>query len=345
VRSTAGDLLQMLAPDERKLVRARRHPAWIQPMLATLTDRRFSDPDWIFERKLDGVRALAFGDRGRVRLLSRNRKDLSGAYPEVVEELARQSVSDVVLDGEVVAFEGKQTSFARLQGRMQLRDAARARHTGIAVFYYVFDLLHLDGHDLTRLPLRRRKSLLRQGIRFDDPLRFMTHRAEHGERYHREACDKGWEGVIAKRGSAPYASGRSMDWLKLKCVADQELVIGGFTEPKGSRAGFGALLVGYYEDGKLAYAGKVGTGYNQSLLRDLREEMDRLARETPPFELRTGDLPRRDVHWVEPELVGQIGFTEWTGDGRLRHPRFLGLRRDKMAADVVRERPAPVAGR
>jgi DNA ligase D-like protein (predicted ligase) len=314
-------------------------------MLATLTDRRFSHPDWIFERKLDGVRALAFRKGDRVRLLSRNRKDLSRTYPEVVEALAGQPALDVVVDGEVVAFEGRQTSFARLQGRMQLRDPDRARSSGIAIFYYAFDLLHLEGHDLTRLPLRRRKSLLRQGLRFADPLRFLTHRAEHGERYHREACDRGWEGLIAKRASAPYTSGRSTDWLKFKCVADQELVIGGFTDPKGSRAGFGALLVGHYEDGKLAYAGKVGTGYNEGVLRDLREEMDRLAREDPPFELRTGNLPRRDVHWVEPRLVGQIGFTEWTGDGRLRHPRFQGLRRDKNATDVVRERPGEVAGR
>jgi DNA ligase D-like protein (predicted ligase) len=314
-------------------------------MLATLTDRRFSEPDWIFERKLDGVRALAFRKGDRVRLLSRNRKDLYRTYPEVVEALAGQPALDVVVDGEVVAFEGRQTSFARLQGRMQLRDPDRARISGIAIFYYAFDLLHLEGHDLTRLPLRRRKSLLRQGLRFADPLRFLTHRAEHGERYHREACDRGWEGLIAKRASGPYAGGRSTDWLKFKCVADQELVIGGFTDPKGSRAGFGALLVGHYEDGKLAYAGKVGTGYNEGVLRDLREEMDRLAREDPPFELRTGNLPRRDVHWVEPRLVGQIGFTEWTGDGRLRHPRFQGLRRDKNATDVVRERPGEVAGR
>ena len=336
---SAKTLLDDLSDEERAVVRARRHPDWIQPTLATLTDRRFSDPDWIFERKLDGERALAFRDGERVRLLSRNRKDLDHTYPEVVEALGDQPTSEVVLDGEVVAFEGRQTSFARLQGRMQLRDPDRARRSGIAIFYYVFDLLHLEGHDLTRLPLQRRKALLRMALRFRDPLRLLTHRREHGQRYHREACGKGWEGLIAKRASAPYAVGRSRDWLKFKCVADQELVIGGFTDPKGSRAGFGALLVGYYEDGKLAYAGKVGTGYNERILRDLRTEMDRLAQEKPPFELRSADLPRRDVHWVKPSLVAQVGFTEWTGDGRLRHPRFQGLRRDKNAEDVIRERP------
>jgi bifunctional non-homologous end joining protein LigD len=345
VSGTGADLLAKLSPEERALVRAQRHPDWTQPMLATLTDRRFSDRDWIFERKLDGERALAFRDGQRVRFMSRNRKDLYAAYPEVVEALAGQPALDVVLDGEVVAFDRGQTSFARLQGRMHLRDPDRARRSGITVFYYTFDLLHLKGHDLTRLPLRRRKALLRQCIHFAGPLRFMTHRAEHGERYHREACAKGWEGLIAKRASAPYTAGRSPDWLKFKCVADQELVIGGFTDPKGSRAGFGALLVGYYEDGKLAYAGKVGTGYNEKLLRDLRGELDRLTREDPPFELNSTKLPRRDVHWVEPKLVAQIGFTEWTGDGRLRHPRFQGLRRDKKPAEVVRERPGKVPGR
>ncbi|MGH2662787.1 MAG: non-homologous end-joining DNA ligase [Actinomycetota bacterium] len=308
-------------------------------MLATLTDRRFSDPDWIFERKLDGERALAFHSRKRVRLLSRNNKDKYSAYPEIVESMSAQPADDAVVDGEVVAFDGRQTSFSKLQGRMHLRDPDKARRTRVVVKYYVFDLLHLDGYDITQLPLRRRKALLRRALDFGDPQRFLPHRAEHGERYHREACEKGWEGLIAKRASAPYTQGRSGDWLKFKCVADQELVIGGFTEPKGSRAGFGALLVGYYEDGELVYAGKVGTGYNEQLLRDLRTELDGLVRDDSPFRRHAGLLPRKDVHWVEPKLVAQIGFTEWTGDGRLRHPRFQGLRRDKSPKEVVRERP------
>lgn len=323
-------LLDTLPDEERALLRRQRHPEWVQPMLATLTDRRFSDPDWLFERKLDGVRGLAFRHRSTARLLSRNRLDM-GRYPEILEALADQHADDFVIDGEVVAFRGGQTSFSRLQ--------QRGRGPRIPIFFYAFDLVHLDGHDLTALPVRRRKALLRRALRFADPIRYLPHRLEHGERYHREACQKGWEGVIAKRGSAPYAKGRSGDWLKLKCVADQEMVIGGFTEPKGSRTGFGALLVGYFEDGALTYAGKVGTGYNSGLLRDLRGELDGLLRATSPFTRHTGLLPERDVHWVEPALVAQIGFAEWTGDGRLRHPRFLGLRRDKDAGEVVRERP------
>jgi bifunctional non-homologous end joining protein LigD len=306
-------------------------------MLATLTDDHFSHPDWIYERKLDGVRLLAFRGGTAVRLLSRNQLDENAAYPEVVEALRYQGSSDFVLDGEVVAFEGRQTSFARLQGRMGIRDPRRARASRIAIKYYAFDLLHADGYDLARLPLTTRKALLRRGLEFGDPLRFMTHRRQHGQRYLDEACGKGWEGLIAKRGSAPYVHGRSREWLKFKCVADQELVVGGFTDPRGSRRGFGALLVGYYEDSRLVYAGKVGTGYNEKLLGDLRARLDRLERDDPPFD--RGVLPRKGVHWVEPRLVAQIGFTEWTGDGRLRHPRFLGVRRDKDPRQVVRERP------
>jgi bifunctional non-homologous end joining protein LigD len=300
--------LDAVPEDERPLLRRRRHPRWVEPMAATLTDDHFSDPEWLYERKLDGIRLLAFGDGRRVRLLSRNQLDDTGAYPEVADALQAQDTTDFVVDGEVVAFEGRQTSFARLQGRMGIRDPRRARATRIAVKYYAFDVLHLDGHDLTRLPLRTR-----------------------------EACGKGWEGLIAKRASAPYHHGRSRDWLKFKCVADQELVIGGFTEPRGSRKGFGALLVGFYEDGDLSYAGKVGTGYNERILADLRAKLDALERLEPPF--TKGVLPRKGVHWVKPELVAQIGFTEWTGDGRLRHPRFLGLRGDKDPREVVRERP------
>jgi len=329
--------LSALPEDQRKLLRRRSHPDWVPPMLATLTEDYFSHPEWIYERKLDGVRLLAFRNGPKVRLLSRNRLEDNGAYPEIAEALEKQPHTDFVADGEVVAFEGRQTSFARLQGRMHFRDPRRSRASRIAIKFYAFDLLHLDGHDLTRLPLRARKSVLRRALRFEDPLRFLTHRVERGEAYLEEACGKGWEGVIAKRGSAPYTHGRSKDWLKFKCVADQELVIGGFTEPGGSRRGFGALLVGYYDDGAFVYAGKVGTGYNERTLADLRRRLDELERQDTPFD--RGTLPRKGVHWVEPRLVAQIGFTEWTGDGRLRHPRFQGLRRDKDPRRVVRDRP------
>jgi DNA ligase D-like protein (predicted ligase) len=301
-------------------------------MLATLTESYFSDPNWIFERKLDGERVVTYITDGEPRLYSRNRIVLNPNYPELVDALA--DAPDAVVDGEVVTFDHGQTSFAKLQPRMQTRNEADARRSKVPVFYYLFDMLSFDGHDIRSLAVRERKNVLRRAISFRDPIRFMTHRVRDGEAYRDEACRKGWEGVIAKRAAAPYVSGRSRDWLKFKCVRDQEFVIGGFTDPQGSRTGFGALLVGYYDDGSLRYAGKVGTGYNAQVLHDLRARLGRLEQDASPFADRVRE---KGSHWVRPQLVAQIGFTEWTRDGKLRHPRFAGLRRDKKAADVVRE--------
>ncbi|MDP9343112.1 MAG: non-homologous end-joining DNA ligase [Actinomycetota bacterium] len=307
-------------------------------MLATLTERRFSDPGWTFEPKFDGERCLAFRSGGKVRLLSRNRLALNGHYPELAEALGSQDTDDFVVDGEIVAFEEGRTSFARLQRRMQIRDPEKARQSGVAVFLYVFDVLHVNGFDLAGLEQRHRKSVLRRLLSFRDPLRFTAHRNTKGEAYWEEACRKGWEGVIAKRADAPYVHGRSRDWLKFKCVNEQELVIGGYTDPQGSREGFGALLVGHYRDEDLVYAGKVGTGFDDRTLERLVRQLRSIKRSRPSF--TAGRLPRTGVHWVEPRLVAQIGFTEWTRDGQLRHPRFLGLREDKDPREVVRERPA-----
>jgi bifunctional non-homologous end joining protein LigD len=307
------------------------------PMLAVLTEERFSDPGWIFERKLDGERCLAERRGGEVDLRSRTRERLNGTYPELVDVLRIQRCTDFLIDGEVVAFEGSRTSFGRLQQRIGIHDPERARRSGVRVFYYVFDVLRLDGEDVRELPLRARKARLRAAIRFRDPLRLVGHRNAAGEEAYRDACRRGWEGVIAKRADAPYRAGRSRDWLKFKCVTEQELVIGGYTDPAGSRTELGALLVGYYDGGALRYAGKVGTGYSREVLRDLGGRLARLERADPPF---TGDdLPRGAVHWVEPRLVAQIAFTEVTRDGRLRHPRYIGLRPDKPPEDVTLERP------
>src|SRR6266498_3612986 len=299
--------LDRLPPRARELLRPQEQPEWTAPMLAVLTNERFSDPGWIYERKLDGERCLAFRHGGRLRLLSRTRQPLNEAYPELVGPLEAQRSDDFIVDGEIVAFEGPRTSFERLQRRIQLRDPASALRSGVAVFYYLFDILHLEGNDTSALQLRDRKSLLRNALSYGDPLRFLPHRNTEGE--------------------APYQHARSEDWLKLKCVNEQEFVIGGWTDPTGTRVGLGALLIGYYDRGALRYAGKVGTGYSQAVLRDLRSRLDRLARSR--------------VHWVRPELVAQIGFTEVTRDGKLRHPRFLGLRDDKRPREVVLERGLP----
>ncbi|WP_158895373.1 non-homologous end-joining DNA ligase [Amycolatopsis anabasis] len=304
-------------------------------MLATLTEDRFSSADWIYERKLDGVRAICARDGDELNMWSRNRKPLEATYPEIAEALREQDGPRFVVDGEIVAFDGAQTSFAKLQPRFGLTDPERIAATGVEVFVYLFDLLWYDGHDVTGLPLRQRKQLLREAFDFVDPLRLSEHRDTEGERFYAEACSRGWEGVIAKRADSPYRGGRTQDWLKFKCVKDQEFVVGGFTDPQGTRTGFGALLLGYHEDGKFRYAGKVGTGYDQATLRKLRARLGELERGASPF-----DEPVREKgsHWVAPELVVQVGFSEWTGDGKLRHPRFTGVREDKRAADVVRER-------
>jgi bifunctional non-homologous end joining protein LigD len=324
-----SDPFASLAEADRSLLRPAAQPQRLEAMKAVLTDQPFSDPAWIFERKLDGVRCLAARDGREVRLLSRTGREMSDSYPELAEAISGEAVDDFVVDGEIVAFEHGITSFSRLQRRGQER---------VAVYLYLFDVLALAGHDTTGLPVRSRKALLRRSLDFHGRVRYLQHRNRDGEALFRDACERGLEGLIAKRADSTYVHGRSRDWLKLKCSHEQELVIGGYTAPRGSRTEFGALLVGYYEDGRLRYAGKVGTGFDRHTLESLGKRLRSLERDTPPF---------ADVHpvppgtgWVEPELVAQIGFTEWTRDGRLRHPRYLGLRDDKPAREVVRERPS-----
>jgi DNA ligase D-like protein (predicted ligase) len=312
-------------------------PSWRAPTLATLIDKRFSDPQWIFERKLDGERCLAFRDGDRVQLLSRKRQTLNQAYPELVDALSAQCSSRFVVDGELVAFEGRRTSFARLQRRLGITDPEVARASRIRVFFYLFDLLHLNGQSTTELPLIWRKRLLRRDFQFDDPLRYTPHQAKEGQAAYRAACERGDEGVIAKLADSRYEGRRSTNWLKFKCVHDQEFVIGGYTAPQGSRVGLGALLLGYHDDGDLVYAGKVGTGFDEATLHSLHQQLSDIERDTAAF--TRGEVREPDARWVHPKLVAQIAFTEWTQDGKLRHPRYTGLRSDKNADEVVREAP------
>jgi len=322
-----------LLEKHRDALRESEQPDWAEPMLATLTRDYFDDPGWIYERKLDGERCLAFKSDEKVDLLSRNRKPLNKAYPEIVEALSRQDGSFVV-DGEVVAFEGDVTSFSKLQQRMHKE--GDAENTGIDVYYYVFDIVHMDGYDTTEVKLRHRKQLLKASLDYGDPVRYTKHVNEKGLEYHEEACRKGWEGVIAKDGASEYLHTRSRKWLKFKCRNQQELVVGGYTDPKGEREHFGALLLGYYDGGKLRYAGKVGTGYTDETLETLGDRLREIEVEDPPY---NEDVHERDAHWVRPELVCEVKFTEWTDNNKLRHPSFLGLRRDKDPEEVVKEAP------
>jgi len=308
-------------------------------MLATLSDRREFGAGWVFERKLDGIRAIAIRTGDRVRLLSRTGKPLDAAYPELVDALAAQPRTDFAVDGEICALRDGVTDFGLLQQRMGLTDPAVARRSPVKVTYFLFDLLRLDGNDTTRLPLLTRKALLREALHFAAPLRYTVHQraTKDAHRALERACARGWEGLIAKRADGPYAHRRSPDWLKLKCAKAQEFVVGGFTEPSGHRVGFGALLLGYYEGDVLHYAGKVGTGWNAKTLYELRSRLEELRQPGSPF---AENVRERAVHWLRPEFVAQIGFSEWTRDGMLRHPRYLGAREDKRARDVVREVPA-----
>lgn len=288
-------------------------PDWLEPMAATLTDQRFVGPEWTFERKLDGIRMLAFKRGRQVRLLSRNRLVLTDQYPDVVKAIAALPVSTAILDGEATWAWGRQG------------DAD----------YHVFDVLWLNGKSTTGKPLAERRALLHQ-VPFSGPVAMVQPLT--GASPWTRACSQGWEGVIAKRLDSPYEHRRSRAWLKMKCEATQELVVGGFTDPQRSRVGLGALLVGYFEGEDFVFAGKVGTGFTDALLSELRQKFDRLEQPHSPFTRSIG-LPRLRAHWVRPKVVVQVAFTEWTVHGKLRHPRLLGIRVDKRARDVVRERP------
>ncbi|MEX2271367.1 MAG: hypothetical protein WD690_07860 [Vicinamibacterales bacterium] len=292
---------------------ASSFPEWLVPMAATLTQERFAGAEWLFERKLDGIRLLAFKQGADVRLLSRNR--LPQSYPSVANAIAGLPVGDVILDGEAAW------------------DSTRR------VGYHVFDILWIDGRDVTQLPLEERRALLR-ALPLTAPLGRVAE--IKGDKPWERACREGWEGVIAKRRGSIYEHRRSRHWLKMKCEASQELVVGGFTDPQGARVGLGALLVGHFaprQDGNgddLVFAGKVGTGFDTKLLLRLRAQLNALEIPASPFTKAVG-LPRLRAHWVRPEIVVQVSFMEWTGHGKLRHPRLIGVRTDKPAREVVRE--------
>jgi len=282
-------------------------PEWVVPMAATLTQERFTGPEWIFERKLDGIRMLAFKNGADVNLYSRNR--LAQHYPAVAEAIAKLPVSQVILDGEA------------------------AWDPTSKVAYHVFDILWLEGRSVMSLPFDERRALLKK-IPLRAPLAHVPEIKD--DKPWERACSEGWEGVIAKRRTSPYEQRRSPNWLKMKCEATQELVVGGFTDPQGSRVGLGALLVGYFDHEDLVFAGKVGTGFDTKLLLELRARLDKLEILKSPFTKAVG-LPRIRAHWVKPEIVVQVAFIEWTDNNKLRHPRLVGIRSDKSPREVVRE--------
>jgi len=282
-------------------------------MAATLTQDRFTGPEWLFERKLDGIRVLAFKHGSDVRLFSRNRLPLNESYPAVVRAIAALPADDVILDGEA---------------------AGGFEHLGPAD-YYVFDILRLDGRDLTSRTLDERRAIL-EGLPLRHPLELVV--SLDDPKPWERARAEGWEGVIAKRRDSTYEHRRSKSWLKMKCEETHLFVVGGFTGPQGKRVGLGALLVGYYDGDDLCFAGRIGTGFDTALLLELRARLDGLETPKPPFARGKG-LPRLRAHWVRPEVVVEAGFIEWTGHGKLRHPRLLRVV-EGMSARAVRRRPA-----
>lgn len=324
---------------ERMLSCASNYPIgsleWQPPMLATLSHEYFSHPEWIFECKFDGQRCLAYCDlNGKISLYSRNKKILNDVYPELVIALKQSSHKTFILDGEIITLDHKGvSSFTRLQKRISLTKATESGIKEAPVYFYIFDIQYFDGCDLRQLPLIERKVILRKVIHFNEKILLTDYIKEQGAKFYEDAKKKGWEGIMAKRANSIYTNKRSVDWLKFKCSNGQEFIILGYTEPKGSRVGFGALLIGYYKGDKLCYAGKVGTGFDRALLLDLKQQF---------ISLESSSLPGKQdakgrVHWLEPKLVCEVRFSEWTKNGKLRHPRYVGLRIDKDAKDIVRE--------
>lgn len=315
--------------------RRARFPTHPEAQLATLVDHPPSGDEWLHEIKFDGYRMFCLIHRGKISFLSRNGQDWTERLSPLLKPIAALGIERAVLDGEVVVLDDQGVS------RFQLLQNALGREPrGALLHYYVFDLLYWDGRDLKSLPLEERKAVLEQLLPGKhDPIHYSEHVVGSGNELYKRACRDHWEGMISKRRSAPYESGRGYDWLKSKCKQEQEFVIAGYSDPGGSRSGFGSLLLGYYHRGKLTYAGRVGTGFTQRTLDDVYRRLQSLQQKSNPFERGGDSASGRDVHWVKPQLVAQIEFANWTDDNLLRQPSFQGLREDKPARAVRRERP------
>jgi len=305
-------------------LKTQRQPNFISPQLATLKDKCFSSSNWIYEEKFDGIRCIAVKKANRVILYSRNQNVLNSNYPTLVKILEKQKIKNFIIDAEIVAFDGKVTSFSKLQ---------RAKKEKIDVYMYAFDLLYLDKFNLTNQELEVRKKLLKKYFKFTDKFRYTKHIEKEGEKCFKKACQRGLEGIIAKRKDSKYLSKRTANWLKFKCFKRQEFIILGYTDPKGGRIGFGSLLLGYFENKKIKFAGKVGTGFDFSFLKSFILQLKKIESKSPYF---SSLVKIKNAHFVRPKYVAEIAFAEWT-DSKLRQPRFLGLRFDKPYKKVIKE--------
>lgn len=305
------------------LNKEKKHPGFVKPELARLAKKAFSDKDWIYETKFDGIRCIAVKKDKKITLYSRNKNKLNANYPDLVTAITKQRQNNFVIDGEIVAFEKGVTSFSKLQ---------QIKKEKIAVYFYVFDLIYFDQYSTKNLPLLERKKLLKKYFQFSTKFRYTSHMKKEGEKFYKKACKKGLEGVMAKKADSKYLSKRTSEWQKFKCSERQELIIIGYTKPEGQRIGFGALLIGYFENGKLKFAGKVGTGYDFEFLKNFSNKLKAIETEKNYFR------KIKNAKFVRLKYVAEIAFTQWTKDGKLRHPRFIGLRSDKSPKSVVKEK-------
>lgn len=311
-------------------------PEFIRPQLATLVRAAPTGDEWLHELKFDGYRMLCHLKRGKIRFWSRNQKDWTEKFPNLSKALKGLPAGAAILDGEVVVVDEEgRSSFQKLQQSMK---------GGAATFIFqIFDLIYLDGYNLTRVPLQERKALLEEllaGVKPDGALRYSDHVVGNGAQFFKQACQYGIEGIVSKLADSAYESTRSRSWQKVKCNKRQEFVVAGYTPSKKDFPGFGSLILGVYDKGKLVYSGRVGTGFSIKQRLELQKKLDRISQPAMPFATKPKDPGLRDAHWAKPELVGEVEFTEWTEEGSIRHPSFQGLREDKKAKDVVREKPA-----
>ena len=311
--------------------------ALVAPQLATLVKEPPDGNEWLHELKFDGYRMICHLHRGKARFWSRNGKDWTEKFPNLAQALKTFPATTAVLDGEVVVVDSAgRSSFQRLQQSMGGGSAT-------AFVFEIFDLIYLEGYSLSQTPLRERKLALEQllaSAKTKGPLRYSDHVEGDGKQFFKQACDYGIEGIVSKLADSPYESTRNRNWQKTKCIKRQEFVIAGYTPSKKGFPGFGSLILGVYNKGKLVYSGRVGTGFSIKQRLELQKKLDRLSQSAMPFAVKPNDPGLRDAHWAKPKLVAEVEFTEWTADGSIRHPSFQGLREDKKPTEIVREEPA-----
>lgn len=323
--------------DPKKLPGARKAamPEFLPPQLATLVDKPPSGEAWLHELKFDGYRMLCFLSRGKATFLSRNGKDWTEKFPNVSAALKTFPATTAILDGEIVIQDkAGRSSFQALQQSMKNRSSAFS--------FQIFDLIYLDGFNITRTPLRQRKAVLEEllaAAKPKGPLHYSDHVEGNGLPFFKQACEYGIEGIVSKLADSAYESTRNKNWLKTKCIKRQEFVITGYTPSKKAFPGFGSLVLGVYEKGKLIYAGRVGTGFSIKQRLEIQKKLDRISQASMSFATKPKDPGLRDAHWARPQLVAEVEFTEWTADGSIRHPSFQGLREDKKPTEIVREEP------